>query len=187
MTKEEQMLNGFTEMMRGLWNNQDLKVPDIETLKSKMTLEEHITCEQEPCADLCKSCDTKGCIFQSGIKREKCDFYTSKKCGMSDEQIRTVIGALTCEDAISRAYIEPLVEELENICINGDEHVLDILSNIKNAPPVTPQQKVGKWIETKRPSGLIGFKCSECGNFYPLPDGLNFCPNCGTKMEVGEC
>lgn len=34
---------------------------------------------QKPCDDLCKSCDTKECIFQSGIKREKCDFYTSEK------------------------------------------------------------------------------------------------------------
>ena len=51
MTREEQILNGFTEMMKGLWNNQDLKVPDIETLKSKMTLEEHTTCKQEPCED----------------------------------------------------------------------------------------------------------------------------------------
>lgn len=39
----------------------------------------HYFKEQEPCTDLCKSCNTKGCIFQSGIKREKCDFYTSEK------------------------------------------------------------------------------------------------------------
>lgn len=52
-----------------------------------------------------------------------------------------------CEDCISREYIEPIVEELENICINGDEHILSLLSNIKNAPPVTPQPKVGKWIK----------------------------------------
>lgn len=45
----------------------------------------------------------------------------------------------TGADCISRAYIEPIVEELENICINGDEHILSLLSNIKNAPPVTPQ------------------------------------------------
>jgi uncharacterized coiled-coil DUF342 family protein len=35
--------------------------------------------EQEPCPDLCKSCGTKGCIFQSGIKREKCDFYLEQE------------------------------------------------------------------------------------------------------------
>lgn len=28
MTREEQTLNGFTEMMRGFWNNQNLKVPN---------------------------------------------------------------------------------------------------------------------------------------------------------------
>ena len=28
--------------------------------------------------DLCKSCNTKGCIFQSGIARSHCDFYKSE-------------------------------------------------------------------------------------------------------------
>ncbi len=40
--------------------------------------------EQEPCEDLCKSCDTKGCLFQSGIKRKKCDFYTHEKESCED-------------------------------------------------------------------------------------------------------
>lgn len=48
------------------------------------------------------------------------------------------------EDCISRAYIESIVEELENICINGDDYILSLLSNIKNAPSVTPQQT--RWI-----------------------------------------
>ena len=43
-----------------------------------------------------------------------------------------------CEDCVSRTYIESIVEELENICMNGDEHILSLLSDIKNAPPVTP-------------------------------------------------
>lgn len=34
------------------------------------------------CTDLCKSCNTKGCIFQSGIVRSHCDFYKTK----SDEE-----------------------------------------------------------------------------------------------------
>lgn len=42
------------------------------------------------------------------------------------------------EDCISRAYIEPIIEELENICVNGDEHILNLLADVKNAPPVTP-------------------------------------------------
>ena len=49
-----------------------------------------------------------------------------------------------CGDAVSRAYIESIVEELENICMNGDEHILSLLSNIKNAPSVTPSDKALK-------------------------------------------
>ena len=40
MTREEQISNGFTEMMKGFWGNQDLKVPDFEE-----------PCKQEPCED----------------------------------------------------------------------------------------------------------------------------------------
>ena len=40
MTREEQISNGFTEMMKGVWGNQDLKVPDFEE-----------PCKQEPCED----------------------------------------------------------------------------------------------------------------------------------------
>lgn len=34
MTREEQLLNGFTDMMKGFWKNQDLEVPHLGTLKS---------------------------------------------------------------------------------------------------------------------------------------------------------
>lgn len=36
-------------MMKGFWGNQDLKVPNLETLKSKMTSKESTTGNQEPC------------------------------------------------------------------------------------------------------------------------------------------
>ena len=41
MTREEQISNGFTEMMKGFWGNQDLKVPDFEE-----------PCKQEPCENV---------------------------------------------------------------------------------------------------------------------------------------
>lgn len=97
-----------------------------------------------------------------------------------------------CEDAISRAYIEPIIEELENICVNGNEHILDLLADIKNAPPVTPQPKTGHWIEEDMFDGDIAYRCSECDEPFCLIDGTptdnmyNFCPNCGAKMEVEE-
>lgn len=41
-------------------------------------------------------------------------------------------------DLISREYVEGIVEELENICQNAPEDVLDLLSKVKNAPTVEP-------------------------------------------------
>lgn len=133
MTREEQILNGFTEMMKGFWNNQDLKVPDIEILKSKTTLEEHTICKQEP-----------------------------------------------CEDCISRQAVDRLVWEYlkkgsdENVAFY--EHFLDL-------PSVTPQQKVGRWINGDH-------ICPCCGEnkFKDLDADIwadwqpKYCPNCGAKM-----
>ena len=47
-------------------------------------------------------------------------------------------------------------------------------------------RKVGKWIQTRKPSGLIGYKCSNCGSFYPFILGLNYCPTCGAEMRGVE-
>lgn len=45
-----------------------------------------------------------------------------------------------------------------------------------------PEQKTGKWINTYRNGfgNLIG-NCSRCGRSASVD---NYCPNCGTKMEV---
>ena len=43
-------------------------------------------------------------------------------------------------DLISRKYVEGKIEELENICQNAPENVLELLSDIKNAPPVNVQK-----------------------------------------------
>lgn len=110
------------------------------------------------------------------------DLYTRDKY----EALVMAIKALeqeTCEDAISRTYIEPIVEELENICINGDEYILSLLSNIKNAPPVQPQPKMGHWVRVDSDK----LKCSECEVVHFIaqyPDGkIDWCPNCGAKMQ----
>lgn len=43
--------------------------------------------------------------------------------------------------------------------------------------------KHGKWIFDD-----FGFHCSECWTRYPseITDELNYCPNCGAKMDGGE-
>lgn len=83
-----------------------------------------------------------------------------------------------CEDCVSRQY---LVEKA--VC--WDKHFADgiryvALTDILNAPPVTPQTKTGHWIDTGS-----GQECSECGEIqYGYDNFRHFCANCGSRMEV---
>lgn len=56
---------GNMEMRGDIKNKRNDSCPLIEVDKEK----------DVNCTDLCKSCNTKGCIFQSGITRSHCDFY----------------------------------------------------------------------------------------------------------------
>ena len=87
-----------------------------------------------------------------------------------------------CEDAISRQAAIRLAEQGQ---IQGFEWQFKKLCTL---PPVTTQQKVGRWIES---NGVGMFVCSVCNeSFYPMPTCMGkplmkYCPNCGTKMEEG--
>lgn len=61
------------------------------------------------------------------------------------------------------------------------EHFLDIPT--ADVKPVIH----GRWIKSEHDGmRMIVFECSNCGSYYPLPDGLNFCPHCGADMRGGE-
>ena len=85
------------------------------------------------------------------------------------------------EDCISRqAVLNTLFYKSDNNC----EVVLnkELQDRIKALPSVTPQQKMGKWIDVDSLDGALWHECSECGEteFY----ATDYCPNCGAKMEV---
>lgn len=98
-----------------------------------------------------------------------------------------------CNDAISRqAAIDCLNADFT---IDGKENmetVVDYINGafkqIKALPSVTPKPKVGKWIRIDKDK----LKCSVCEVIhyiaqYPQSANINYCPNCGTKMEEEEC
>lgn len=62
----------------------------------------------------------------------------------------------------------------------------DINEFIDKAPTINAQMEggtsVGKWIETVV-RGTPSIYCSECGSEGFAHCSLNFCPNCGAKME----
>lgn len=69
-----------------------------------------------------------------------------------------------------------------------DEFVVDY-DDIKNAPTIDPV-KHGRWINAypeiePNPMFMYGI-CSECGFEQSISDKLNYCPNCGAKMDEEE-
>lgn len=111
----------------------------------------------------------------------------------------------TCDDAISRedalqALCRAVHKNDDNIpCINqrvsclwNKTKVQDYAEEILKLPSVTPQPKTGYWIEKDGYDGDTYYDCSECGESWatiegtPWDNGMNYCPNCGAKMEVEE-
>ena len=87
-------------------------------------------------------------------------------------------------DAISRQYL------LDNCVVDKVTMPYVPVSKIQKAPPVNPQQKIGKWI--KHDTGhSIYYDCSLCSCIAPCTETAdswlwklsNYCPDCGAKMK----
>jgi len=93
-----------------------------------------------------------------------------------------------CEDCISRQAVldcqhfiyDETGEELEVICAE----------NVLNLPSVTPQPKMGRWVDTESDEFEHHhvYQCSNCKQYelieYPeYVSRFKYCPNCGAKME----
>lgn len=123
--------------------------------------------------------------------------------GICREAEETAIRALEqqpCDDAISRqAVLDRIRESIETY---HNQYTTDMLNMwglftqfIKEMPPVTPQQKYGKWIkhpeiETSTPEYLMFYECSECGDKQCFCKSdlhkKRFCNSCGVKMQESE-
>ena len=99
------------------------------------------------------------------------------------------------DDLISRqAAIDALNEYFARIgklkrrgLTKGEKAIsLDTVGAIKTLPSAQPERKTGKWIEGNDSNRISGV-CSVCGWESHLYEddvaGMNFCPNCGAKME----
>ena len=109
------------------------------------------------------------------------------------KSIREWMQIITSEDCISR---QDLVEKA--VC--WDKHFADgiryvALTDILNAPPVTPQPKMGRWekVTAENRDGSISwwYACSECGAPCPKTDyGTDYfgsyCSVCGRRMQEEE-
>jgi len=106
-----------------------------------------------------------------------------------------------CNDAISRQAVLEYIEGSGAELGHSSENEL-VCQDIKEMPPVTPQQKMGRWVEEIISVGTRKVFCSECGCPPPFEhvstgdvysaggcgviNKTKFCPNCGAKMSESE-
>lgn len=127
-------------------------------------------------------------------------FKDMNECTYGDvEPIQMAIKALEqelCDDCISREAVEKITWE-ESSYIDPINALTEVREKVRALPPVTPQPKVGRWIN-KYAEDACGerysyWACSECGrdvgfNLANIEDVLSDYPycHCGAKMEVSE-
>jgi len=134
---------------------------------------------------------------EEAIKNIKEHCYFANLIPQAKEALDIAIKALEqepCEDCISRLWLK---EAIHNFYY-GLKHTPteeDIQAYIDVAPSVTPQPKMGRWLEhpeikTSTPEYLMFYECSECGDkqcFYkPDLHKKRFCNNCGARMAESE-
>lgn len=101
------------------------------------------------------------------------------------EWVEIIIKQQPCDDAIGR---EKVFEQISCWVNSGEYRYTNatyyLTRRIRGISSVTPQQKIGKWIDVDSLDGALWHDCSECGEteFY----ATDYCPNCGAKMEVEE-
>ena len=106
-----------------------------------------------------------------------------KFSGFSEEQIKAIEGAFTCEDAISRQaavdFLKKHAETYKDVTVKMTFMTsASLINNRNNLPPVTPQPKTGHWIFDEVLDRH--YYCSECKSMGV--DYWDYCPNCGAKM-----
>ena len=117
-------------------------------------------------------------------------------CKLLDNAVRNenpVEKVVSNGDCISR---QAVLSKIKEVCFSkewlqfradyGSHGQRDFLINyIEGLPHVTPSQKRGQWLYGELiPNDITGnwyAECSECGKVRIID---NYCPNCGSKMEV---
>lgn len=85
------------------------------------------------------------------------------------------------DDAISRQAVLDLAEWFD---LNRQHFIVaNLIDEVENMPSVTPQPRAGQWIEHFDEIGKW-YECDQCHTDWG--GAVNYCPNCGAKMEVEE-
>lgn len=109
---------------------------------------------------------------------EKALFSEEKKYEAYDMAIKA-LEQEPCDDCVRRQAVLAIAGDS---CLDLDsyEDTREFCDEINDLPPVNPQPKTGMWIEHFDESGKW-YECDQCHSDWGDP--VNYCPNCGTRME----
>ena len=125
------------------------------------------------------------------MTKEEAKDYIREWCPYDrQEEIIKALEQEPCEDCISRQAVLNMQYRIDDSATLSTSDVVNV-DDIEDLPPVTPQPKMGHWINQHviYTNATIDFKvCSECRYefSYDAETGVsdaNYCPNCGAKME----
>jgi hypothetical protein len=108
-----------------------------------------------------------------------------------------------CEDCISRQSAIFLASDLKqdlpdderisDMVMAHNEGILEYQTQLSLLPSVTPQPKVGEWLEKEVISDKVieewqSARCSVCDRYHTTPymyyfSHYEYCPHCGAQME----
>jgi len=130
MTREEQISNGFTEMMKGFWENQDLKVPDFEE-----------PCKQEPCEDKRLYIKVFADLEPDDIAEKIYQICDEDKFPKVIESLKEYFDSEPCEDCVSREAVKDILHKSKQKVVITFEDFEELVNKL---PSVTPTHK--EWI-----------------------------------------
>ena len=121
------------------------------------------------------------------LEQEPVFFPSCQDCNIKMDEIRRAYDKLQkqepCEDAISRAEVLNLIDSKD-----PNYEVRHFKEDVECLPPVTPQQRIGKWIKSRDNYGNNHFTCPFCehdiATKYAGTWDDNYCSNCGARLEM---
>lgn len=116
---------------------------------------------------------------------------TAYECGAFDgryayenviDAVQNLINPLEIDLVSRQAAIDAFEKFIHELGINDEPYNYgEMALSGQNVPPVTPQPKIGHWIDIDATRS----KCDRCGAIFEIASEngeANLCPNCGAKM-----
>ena len=95
-----------------------------------------------------------------------------------------------CDDCISRQAVDELSKSLVHTTKNKADFLCNFWEGLQKLPSVSPQQKVGRWIQKEEEGDAEPFIIWECSECHCVDEdgkpSYKYCPQCGAKMEGKE-